>query len=129
MFYFSTNFLFKIGYAIFAFISIFSGLFTYLVNPGTIYSSKNNKHNETKIFCSYCSFYYPNFSKHMNHCHECGTCFLGHDHHCGVFGKCIAKNNYFFFVAFVACTFIGMLMTFASFCLLVSYASQESTKK
>ena len=82
---------------------LISALLTYLLNPGTIYKSgKESK----KRFCKDCKILYP-FHKSLSHCQECGICVIGIDHHCGVFGKCIARYNIFWFYFFIICTFLS----------------------
>ena len=114
-------FIFVIGLSIFQFyflknimriISIllnvlyfFSALFTYLLNPGTVF--KYGKLNKTK-YCKDCNYQYP-FHHKLSHCYICGVCVIGIDHHCGVFGKCIARNNIFWFYCFIVSTFISII--------------------
>jgi hypothetical protein len=83
---------------------LISGLFTYLLNPGTIYRYGKNK---KKKYCKECNYEYP-FHKKLSHCYSCGICVIGIDHHCGVFGKCIARNNIFWFYSFIVSTFISI---------------------
>ena len=82
-----------------------SSLLTYLLNPGTIY--KLGKSRKVK-FCKDCNFHYP-YHKTLSHCFSCGICAIGIDHHCGVFGKCIARRNIFWFYCFIVCTFISII--------------------
>ena len=76
---------------------------TYTLNPGTIF---NNGKNPIKhmYYCKFCKYNYP-FSPNIKHCERCGVCFIKQDHHCGVFGKCIAKNN-------IACFYLFLLLIF-----------------
>ena len=90
---------------------ILSALFTYLLNPGIVYKSGKNKRFK---FCKDCNFDYP-FHKILKHCHTCGVCVIGIDHHCGVFGKCVARNNLFWFYCFIGGTFIYFFSCVATF--------------
>ena len=73
---------------------LISGLFTYLLNPGTIYRYGKNK---KKKYCKECNYEYP-FHKKLSHCYSGGICVIGIDHHCGVFGKCILGKTFFGFI-------------------------------
>ena len=84
---------------------LLSALLTYLLNPGTVYKSSKN---QNKFYCRVCDFSYP-FHKKLKHCSSCNICVIGIDHHCGVFGKCIARNNIICFYAFIVLTFISIL--------------------
>ena len=86
------------------FLSLFNGIFTFIVNPGIIYSDKTKKENE-KIYCSKCQFLYPKNNKRMEHCLICEICICNYDHHCGVIGKCIGKYNFISFIIFVLSSF------------------------
>ena len=81
---------------------LLSALLTYLLNAGTIFKGKKNKK-----YCKDCNFNYP-YHKKLSHCSICGICVIGIDHHCGVFGKCIAKRNIFWFYCFIFSTFISI---------------------
>ena len=80
--------------------SIISSILLFIINPGIIYSDKNNT-NEEKNYCPFCQFLYPNNNKKMRHCNICGVCVCRLDHHCGVVGKCVGKYNTFIFITFV----------------------------
>ena len=84
---------------------LFSALFTYFLNPGTIF--KYGKIKKTK-FCKECNYEYP-FHNKLSHCFSCGVCVIGIDHHCGVFGKCIARKNIIWFYSFIISTFISIV--------------------
>ena len=90
---------------------ILSALLTYLLNPGTYY--KLGKKKRVK-YCKECNFNYP-FHKKLKHCYECGICVIGIDHHCGVFGKCIARNNLFWFYCFITCNFLYVFSCLGTF--------------
>ena len=62
---------------------LLSAILTYLLNPGTLF-------------------------KLVSHCYSCGICVIGIDHHCGVFGKCIARKNIFWFYCFIVSTFLSI---------------------
>ncbi len=83
---------------------LLSAILTYLLNPGTVFKLGKNK----KIkFCKECQFDYP-YNKKLSHCYSCGICVIGIDHHCGVFGKCIARKNIFWFYCFIVSTFLSI---------------------
>lgn len=48
----------------------------------------------------------------IRHCHICGVCIMGYDHHCGVVGNCIGESNIWFFRAMVCTGFIGNMMAY-----------------
>ncbi len=96
---------------------MFSALLTYFLNPGTVYKSKEK---ENKVYCRECDFSYP-YHKKIKHCYICKVCIIGIDHHCGVFGKCIARNNIFCFYSFIVLTFFSI---FSSMGVLVYTLSQ-----
>ncbi len=100
-------------------ICLLSCLEAFFVNPGTVFSSPNIADYINKRYCGSCSFYYPNFGKEVIHCEDCGVCLLGHDHHCAVFGKCVAKYNYWCFNSFVVLLSITLVTTFCGFFYLV----------
>ena len=79
-----------------------SSLLTYFLNAGTVYKSKEKGN---KVYCRQCDFSYP-YHKKLKHCSICKVCIIGIDHHCGVFGKCIARNNIICFYCFIALTFV-----------------------
>ena len=85
-------------------ISSIFGLIAFIINPGIIYNlKKEGKVTKNKMFCYQCKFEYPFFGQNISHCGECGVCYMGMDHHCDVFGKCIAKNNMSIFTIFLTC--------------------------
>ena len=85
-------------------ISSISGLIALILNPGIVYNlKKEGKVCKNKIFCYQCKFEYPFLGQNISHCGECGVCYIGMDHHCEVFGKCIAKNNMNIFTIFLTC--------------------------
>ena len=84
---------------------LISTILTYFRNPGTVYRFGQRSR---KKYCKYCNYDYP-FNRDLYHCHKCGICVIGIDHHCGVFGKCIAKNNLIWFYCFTFMTSIIIL--------------------
>ena len=89
-------------------ITIITGWVTFFLNPGIVYNNKDIN-SENKIYCFQCRFQYPRVRRTMKHCEKCGVCYFGRDHHCDVFGKCVAKNNMKLFITFnisICCLFI-----------------------
>ena len=56
---------------------------------------------DTGGFCSICNVYF-NPNNKVEHCRFCGVCIEKMDHHCVWMGKCVAKNNTFYFYAMIA---------------------------
>ena len=92
------------------FVTLFSCILTFIINPGIIYSDK--KSNE-KIYCRECQFLYPKSNIKMDHYFTCRICVCNYDHHCDVIGKCIGKYNTALFLLFVLSTF-SFIFSFAS---------------
>lgn len=66
-----------------------------------------DKPNSGLRFCDTCQVLRP---KRSSHCSTCGNCVEVYDHHCGVIGHCIAKRNYRFFMLFLACVCLSVIM-------------------
>ena len=71
------------------------------LDPGTLFEDEDDAHNEERNLCMTCSIYKLRTTKH---CIWCNKCSQKYDHHCSVFGKCIAKRNLFFFYLFILLT-------------------------
>jgi DHHC palmitoyltransferase len=50
-------------------------------------------------YCDHCSHHVP-LDMDIQHCHMCGVCMEGLDHHCPWMGKCVAKGNFWYFIGF-----------------------------
>eukprot|EP00744_Colponema_vietnamica_P011352 GILI01015966.1.p1 GENE.GILI01015966.1~~GILI01015966.1.p1 ORF type:complete len:308 (-),score=26.65 GILI01015966.1:282-1205(-) len=93
------------------------------------------------IFCEFCKLVKPLRTKH---CHSCGRCVMGHDHHCPWIGACVGPHNRlpftlltsFMLLAFLQGTFYllsamnifsllewALLFTFLFIILLVSFVT------
>ena len=100
-------------------------MYTFLANPGIpdkIFTRvKNAEHvdplpsrrDEWKKYCQICEL--MNESKYTySHCSTCGVCVENEDHHCAIFGKCIARSNqvtfYLSMVMAVVCGAQGMVL-------------------
>jgi len=74
----------------------------------------NKKKNvDTGGFCSICNVYF-NPNNKVEHCRFCGVCIEKMDHHCVWMGKCVAKNNTFYFYAMIAN--LVVIYAYAIFC-------------
>ena len=89
---------------------------TYILNPGTVYTRKPN---ENIKYCKSCKYSYP-YNQKLVHCNLCGICLVNVDHHCDVFGKCIAKNNIICFYSFLFGIFFIVFGTMGSFIYILS---------
>ena len=69
-----------------------------LVHPKVIMNKKRTK--EEYGYCSICKCYYHPYNK-VGHCEDCNVCVEKLDHHCMWMGKCIAKNNTFYFYGMI----------------------------
>ena len=87
------------------YISIVSFLFVCLANPGIINSGKYSKNEINEKFknkdryrcCEKCFIDMPKHIKFI-HCEYCKICILEKNHHDKIFGKCIGKYTYPFFI-------------------------------
>lgn len=62
---------------------------------------------ESDLCCGKCKVTNSQAEEHnIQHCEECGLCVIGYDHHCGVLGSCIGKNNIICFWVVLAATLI-----------------------
>ena len=112
---FIKSFIIKIISILLTLITIISGLITLVLNPGIIYNQKSEGINsENKIYCFQCRFQYPQLNMILTHCENCGVCYIGRDHHCDVFGKCVAKNNLYIFSTFSISVCFLILENFTS---------------
>lgn len=59
-----------------------------------------------EYFCSICSGFVTESSKH---CSQCNKCVDGFDHHCFWLNNCIGMNNYRLFCALLACLEVNMI--------------------
>ena len=57
-----------------------------------------NKNKDESEYCEICKVFYNPKNK-VEHCKYCGVCVEKMDHHCVWMGKCVAKNNIFYFYA------------------------------
>jgi len=71
-----------------------------LTSPGLEQrSSKKTEEVDPNLrWCGVCELHR---SKGSYHCHECGVCVKGWDHHCSFMGKCIGANNLIWFYLYV----------------------------
>ena len=68
---------------------------------------------DTGGFCSICNVYF-NPNNKVEHCRFCGVCIEKMDHHCVWMGKCVAKNNTFYFYAMIFD--LGLIYAYVIFC-------------
>lgn len=93
--------------------SLITGIYTYIINHGVTFREKDNQKGRN-YFCNICNFTYPKNEEAYLHCHSCGVCSPGTDHHCGVFGKCIGKRNKVSFYLFPAFSIILLIVCIVS---------------
>jgi len=103
------NTLKKIIYFLFAIIVYYFVFCAVLIHPKVV-MNKNKSFNEYE-YCYSCKVFF-NPSKTVKHCNSCGVCFESMDHHCLWVGKCVAKNNTFYFYAMIVsiCIFYGYII-------------------
>ena len=80
---------------VFEYILVFK---TALTHPKVVMNK--NKTNEENGYCNICKVYYNEKNK-VQHCNFCKVCVEKMDHHCVWVGKCVAKNNTFYFYGMI----------------------------
>ena len=107
-------------------IFFFSYTFIFLANPGMPTINENSfigKPRDKYKYCNECKIWVSN-KKTTEHCFECNICVEGYDHHCPWTGKCIAKNNIYFFYIFIS----SILFSFVYFVFSLTYAASKYEK-
>ena len=103
------NFLF-FGYIIFLLLFVLFYIILLSTDPGL--RGKNNLHDlekvidENKDLTKYCYKCYIEKTRTSKHCIICDNCYEDFDHHCFWINKCVAKNNYCYFLTFLYIAFI-----------------------
>ncbi len=72
---------------------------TALTHTKVVMNKKKNM--EDSGYCNICKVYYNPKNK-VEHCNFCKVCVEKMDHHCVWVGKCVAKNNTFYFYGMIA---------------------------
>ena len=83
---------------LFILIQYFFVLKTALTHAKVVMNKKQSI--EDNGFCNICKVYY-NPSNKVEHCNFCKVCVEKMDHHCVWVGKCVAKNNTFYFYGMI----------------------------
>ena len=78
-------------------------ILSFLVDPGIQLKRPNDKNLNHQI-CLFCGVIKYN-NVNQFHCDECNACIIGYDHHCPWIGKCVGKNNLFYFRMFIFSVF------------------------
>ena len=99
----------KIVYFLFIFIVYYFTFCAILIHPKVI-MNKNKSFDEYE-YCYSCKIFFNPKAK-VKHCDSCGVCFEKVDHHCLWVGKCVAKNNTFYFYGMIVsiCIFYGYIL-------------------
>ena len=95
----SLGIVFKFILVLFVLVEYFFLFKTALTHAKVVMNNKKQS-IEDSAFCNKCKvFYNPN--KKIEHCNFCKVCVEKMDHHCVWVGKCVAKNNAFYFYAMI----------------------------
>ena len=94
-----------------------------LVHPKVVMNKIKTK--KEYGLCSICKCYFDPY-KNVEHCQDCGVCFENMDHHCMWVGKCIAKNNIFYFYGMLIN--VGILYGFIFYCVILSIKEKKQNK-
>ena len=94
-----------------------------LVHPKVVMNKKRT--NEEYVYCSICKCYYRPYNK-VEHCEDCKVCVEKMDHHCVWMGKCIAKNNTYYFYGLLVDA--GILYVFIIFSLIILALEKKFNK-
>ena len=97
--FYEARFLEKLIFVLFILIEYIFVLKTDLTHAKIVMNKKKNIGDNG--FCNFCKVYY-NPSNKVEHCNFCKVCAEKMDHHCIWVGKCVAKNNTFYFYAMIA---------------------------
>ena len=106
--------LFFVIYAFFLILFFILYITLLIMDPGIV-QAKNLRRlkqmvDEDKELNKYCYECYIEKSKDLKHCIICHKCYKGFDHHCFWINKCVAKNNYCFFLWFLIVSFLYLIM-------------------
>ena len=101
---------------------MFTYLNVFLKNPGIpgreyysdTFKFENEEDKKNYQKCSKCHIIIPKSFK-VVHCQKCGICVIKQDHHCPWTGKCVGKNNLWFFCVFSSSLFCFFISLFVSF--------------
>jgi hypothetical protein len=66
--------------------------------------------------CNLCHFIVDNTKRYI-HCHTCGCCCEGYDHHCPWTSKCVGKGNIFYFDGMIGMISIALVYMIFAFVL------------
>jgi hypothetical protein len=94
----------KIIFFIFVIVIYYFIFKTALTHPQVV-MNKIRRNAEESGFCYICQVHFDPRNK-VEHCRFCGVCIEKMDHHCVWVGKCVAKNNTFYFYAMIVSVII-----------------------
>lgn len=99
--------------------------------PSSDYYSENfdqSKYKEIDFkMCPYCQIARI-MREGTQHCYDCGICIEGYDHHCVWSSKCIGKNNYKCFKAFLWSSAVSFCFYIISIFIVIIYAFSRKNK-
>ena len=78
------------------------GIATLAKNPDDIEENPGENIENRQEYCNKCK------TSDGQHCYQCDLCFKDLDHHCGVIGRCVAKNNLKYFYIFMVWTVVSI---------------------
>jgi hypothetical protein len=86
-------------------------------NPGIVLPNMDQQvagnTPSSKMFCKACRVMRePGNRSRIHHCRRCSHCVAGFDHHCGVVGVCIGRDNRIYFLALLCWGAIGYIALF-----------------
>ena len=94
---------------------------TALLNPGIVICDAHEYNLATKSNNPYCQSCNMFLDIQADHCDDCGVCMAQIDHHCPLFGKCIAKGNLVTFYLFMLG--LGLFFLYSVFLLALLFGS------
>ena len=101
-------------------ISLLFYVLSAFMNPGHVLQSldllellelRNDKNFDPDYLCLYCKVIQ---SKKASHCMICGHCVENLDHHCVYINNCIGRRNHKYFILFLLCTTIYLIISVAT---------------